>query len=159
MSPHSLYPIFNYGILLPWALLILAPRWRWTQRLVHGALIPLALCAAHGVLLITLTASKAVPPDAGGATLDAVARMFQVPWLALVCWIHYLAFDMFVGAWIARDAIRRNLPRLAVAPCMVVTLFFGPTGLLLYMAVRYAMTKTLSFDEERGGQRASAHAS
>ena len=53
-------------------------------------------------------------------------------------WIHYLVFDLFVGAWIGRDAIRRAIPHWMVVPCLVVTLFIGPVGLLLYFLVRRA---------------------
>lgn len=147
MNPHTLYVYFNYGILVPWSLLVFAPRWRWTRRLVHGALVPLVLCAAHASLIVALYATANVPDGASGATLASVMRMFDAPWLALVCWIHYLAFDLFVGAWMARDGARHELPHLAVAPCLVVTLFFGPAGFLVYFVVRYVLRRRTSFEE------------
>lgn len=148
MNPHSLYPVFNFGILVPWALLVFAPRWRWTKTLVHGAFVPAALCLAYGAMLIALWGS--MPPDANGASLASAMRMFSVPWLALLCWLHYLAFDLFVGAWQARDAARRGIPHLMVAPCLVVTCFFGPLGLLLYLVVRFARCNTLALGEDAG---------
>jgi hypothetical protein len=145
MTPHELYPLFNLGILLPWALLVFAPRWKPTQVLLHGAIVPAAICATYGALLVATWPS--IPEDANGSSLAGVMRMFDEPWLALVCWVHYLTFDLFVGAWQARDAARRGLPHLAVAPCLVATLFFGPAGLLLYLGLRFALRKTLSLHE------------
>jgi succinate dehydrogenase hydrophobic anchor subunit len=111
---------------------VFAPRWRFTQRIVHVCIV--LLCATHlGMFAATL---RIAPEGAGGQTLDAVQRMFGSPWLALLCWVHYLAFDMFVGAWMVRDAIERQVPRWVLAPCTVVTLFLGPTGLALYLALR-----------------------
>ncbi|HEU4409292.1 MAG TPA: ABA4-like family protein [Polyangiaceae bacterium] len=156
MNPHNLYPFFNFGILAPWALLVFAPRWRWTQTLIHGAVVPAALCFVHGALCVALWGS--MPPDAGGQSLSAVMRMFSVPWLALLCWVHYLAFDLFVGAWVVRDAARRNLPRVMVAPCVVVICFFGPVGLLLYLVVRFARCHTLALGEEAGAEARRAAA-
>jgi hypothetical protein len=143
MSPHELFPIFNFGVLPAWALLILAPRWRWTQRLVHSAVLPVALSTAYLVLLL----SADLPAGAGGGSLDAVLRMFASPELALVCWIHYLAFDLFVGAWIVRDAARHGIAHLAVIPCLLLTLMVGPAGLLLYLVLRLALRRVATLEE------------
>ncbi len=51
--------------------------------------------------------------------------------------MHYLAFDMFVGAWIVRDAIALRVSSLLVVPVLLATLMFGPVGLLLYIALRF----------------------
>lgn len=150
MSPHALYPYFNFGILAPWALLVFAPRWRWTHVAIHSALVPVVLCTVHAAMFVTLSAQRAVPDGAGGASLEAAMRMFDVPWLALLCWIHYLAFDLFVGGWIARDGRRRGISHWLVAPCLVTTMFLGPTGLLLYLVVRAASKRALALVEEIG---------
>ncbi len=143
MRPHDLFPIFNTALLPAWALLVLAPRWRWTQRLVHSVVIPVAVSTAYLLLLL----SAEIPEGAGGGSLDAVQRMFASPELALVCWIHYLVFDLFVGAWIARDAVRRGISWLLVAPCLVLTLLVGPAGLLLYVVVRLAVRRAATLEE------------
>lgn len=143
MSPHDLFPIFNFGVLPAWALLIVAPRWRWTRALVHSAVAPVALATAYGVLLL----SAPMPEGGGAGSLDAVLRMFASPELALVCWIHYLVFDLFVGAWIVRDAGRRGIAHLAVVPCLLLTLMVGPAGLLLYLVLRAAWSRVTTLEE------------
>lgn len=143
MSPHDLFPFFNFGVLPAWALLVLAPRWRWTQRLVHSAVVPVALATAYLVLLL----SAEVPEGAGAGSLDEVLRLFASPQLALVCWIHYLVFDLFIGAWIVRDAARRGISHLAVVPCLLLTLMIGPVGLLLYLVLRLALRQVATLDE------------
>jgi hypothetical protein len=148
MSPHDLFPIFNFGVLPAWVLLVLAPRWRWTQRLVHSAVIPVALGTAYLVLLL----SADLPPGAGGGSLDEVLRLFASPALALVCWIHYLVFDLFVGAWIVRDAGRRGISHLLVVPCLALTLMLGPAGLLLYLVIRLALRRVATLEETSAGQ-------
>jgi hypothetical protein len=50
--------------------------------------------------------------------------------------VHYLCFDLAIGAWEARDARRRGVPHLALIPCLAATFMLGPLGLLLYCGVR-----------------------
>ena len=79
-----------------------------------------------------------VPSD----TVFAIANGVALPaWLALAAaltagWIHYLAFDLFVGTWIAQRAARLGLPHLATIPLLALTFLFGPAGLLAFFALR-----------------------
>jgi hypothetical protein len=64
--------------------------------------------------------------------------LFDSPAGAVMGWIHYLVFDLFVGAWEARDAKRRGTPHWIVAVCLIVTLMAGPVGFALYLVLRQA---------------------
>ena len=68
----------------------------------------------------------------GFSTLAGVATLFSNPWALLAGWIHYLAFDLLIGTWEARDARERGVPHLLLVPCLVLTFLFGPAGWLLY---------------------------
>ena len=70
--------------------------------------------------------------------------------LLLAGWIHYLAFDLFIGAWVLRDAQRLGIGHGLTVPCLLLTLAFGPIGLLTYFGVRLSRTKSLAL----GGQTA-----
>lgn len=128
--------IFNYGIIPAWLLLALAPAWRGTQLIVHSIWIPCLLGAAYAFLLLGNIFAGGAPEGAGMDSLVAVQLLLGSEGGALVGWIHYLAFDLFVGAWITRDAMRRDFDRWALIPCLFFTLMFGPAGLLLYLLLR-----------------------
>jgi hypothetical protein len=147
MRAETVFNLFNYGVLPAWALLMFAPRWKWTQRLIHSVLIPVMLSVAYLGLMVGLLLGNILPEGANAASLQGAMLMFSDPWGAILCWIHYLVFDLFVGAWIVRDAGRRKVPHLAVAPCVLLTLFFGPAGLLAYLTVRFLMRRTLTLSE------------
>ena len=66
---------------------------------------------------------------------------------ALAGWVHYLAFDLFIGSWQVRDAVRNAIPLWLVLPCLVLTFLFGPIGLVAYLAVRTARTRRLGVAE------------
>lgn len=73
----------------------------------------------------------------GGFDTIAHVRALFVSDNALTAgWLHYLAFDLFVGAWIVEDATTRQVWRLGVVPCLILVFLFGPAGYLLYLALR-----------------------
>lgn len=134
-----LYQIANWGVLPFWLLLILAPGWRPGPELIAARVVP-GLLGAFYVALLFLGAGAAFAgggPDGGGFdSLEAVMRLFTNPVAVLTGWVHYLAFDLFVGAWEVRDARARGVPHLLVVPCLILTLLLGPAGLLAYLAIR-----------------------
>ncbi|MCP5057371.1 MAG: DUF4281 domain-containing protein [bacterium] len=145
MSPDLLFLLCNNGVLPAWLLLVFAPGWAWTTRLIHAAWIPGLLAIAYG---FAISQGLAEAPEGGGfGSLAGVMALFTQPWAALGGWIHYLAFDLFVGAWEVRDARRRGIAHLWVVPCLVLTLMLGPLGLLAYLALRFGLTRELTLAE------------
>lgn len=144
MNLELVFLVLNYSVVLPWLLLALAPRWRWTQRLVHTAFVPVLLGVPYGILLFTDAEGS---PESSFFTLDGVMAIFTSPQTVIAAWVHYLIFDLFVGAWEVRDAARRGVPHLWVVPCLALTLFVGPLGLLAYLTLRALRTRTLTLDE------------
>ena len=53
----------------------------------------------------------------------------------LVGWVHYLAFDLWVGAWEAEVAPKWGVPHWALLPCLGFTFLVGPVGLVMFLAV------------------------
>ena len=144
VTPEIIFAICNNGVLPAWLLLALAPNWSWTQKVVHQIWIPALLGAVYLGVMVT---SPASPAGGGFTSLEGVMTLFTSPHFALVGWVHYLAFDLFVGAWEVRDAKRRDIPHLFVVPCLALTLMVGPVGLLAYFCLRVALKRELSLDE------------
>ncbi|MNC91016.1 hypothetical protein D3C83_71980 [compost metagenome] len=76
--------------------------------------------------------------EGGFGSLADVAALFQKRELLLAGWIHYLCFDLFIGAWEVRDSQQHGIPHLVVIPCLIMTFLLGPIGLLFYFAIRSA---------------------
>jgi hypothetical protein len=139
MTPERIFSLANSTALLGWLILIFAGRIRWAAALVSGALLPLIFA----VLYAGLIAAHWGETQGGFSTLSGVAALFENRWLLLAGWVHYLAFDLFIGSWQVRDAANFRIPHLAVIPCLILTFLFGPAGLLLYFVIRSAKTKSL----------------
>jgi hypothetical protein len=133
MSAQQLFSLLNLAAVAGWLLLALSPRW---PRLVDvaGRVFPAAFAGIYIVVIATNWSSS----EGSFSSLSGVAQLFADPWLLLAGWTHYLAFDLFVGAWEVRDARDRGISHLAVLPCLLLTFLFGPAGWLLYLGVRTA---------------------
>src|SRR5207245_1585143 len=102
---------------------------------IAGVTLPLLLATAYLALIIANFRKN----QGGFGSLEQVARLFQNPYLLLAGWIHYLAFDLFTGAWEVRDAARQRITHAVVIPCLVLTFLFGPIGLLTWFLIRSSM--------------------
>jgi len=125
----------NLSVMPAWALLILAPNWNVTKNLVHSMLYPLIL---GGVYLACMVLAYMGHGAEGGSftSIDGVRTLFSSDVGMLIGWTHYLVFDLFVGAWEARDAQKRGFSHWLLIPCLLLTFMLGPIGLLLYVVLR-----------------------
>jgi hypothetical protein len=132
--------IFQLVTLLPlpfWMLMIFLPHWRGTQRVMRGRLAVMPLLAAYAVFAIPqLPAVLSLFFRSGPLRLEDLAGLLGRPEIALVAWIHFLAFDLFVGRWIYRDSRERGVGAVPMAAVLLLTLLLGPLGLLLYLLLR-----------------------
>ena len=117
--------------MLGWLCLLAAHRKRWAHWWVAGVTIPGVL----GLLYLGLILRYWSTGQGGFDSLANVALLFQSPPLLLAGWVHYLAFDLLIGAWQARRAAERGIAWWQLAPCLALTFMFGPIGWLLFMAL------------------------
>src|SRR5579871_3344440 len=117
MSAEPWFSAANLFALAGWLLLIFLPRWRGTDWLVRSGAFSLVLAGAY-LVLVGCFFWRA---EGNFSSLAGVAKLFEQPFVLLAGWIHYLAFDLFVGSWETRDARQRGVPHLLVVPCLALT--------------------------------------
>ena len=139
MSAEQIFSVCNGMAALGWVLLVFFGRKKWAAPLVTGALIPGLL----GVVYLFLIAAHFGESKGSFSSLGGVAQLFSNQWLLLGGWVHYLAFDLFIGNWQVRDAERLGIPHWWTIPNLLLTFWFGPIGLLLYFSIRVAKTRSL----------------
>lgn len=117
-----------------WALMILAPRWSWTVRVLASpwvTLLPLAIylvLAAPHFAELWLAVSR---PD-----LPTLRGYLAQPHGAATIWAQLIAFDLFLGRWMYHEARERGTSSLIVSPILLLTIFLSPLGLIAFLAVR-----------------------
>ncbi len=133
MTPELVFQFASTFVLIGWILLIFLPNWKYTQKAVlYGVVLILSLVYA-ALVLPTLANFN---PDMF-STLGNVKLLFQDDGALTAGWVHYLAFDLFVGAYIVREAISMNMARWMYTICLPFTFMFGPIGLLLFYIFRF----------------------
>lgn len=135
----TLFNISNLLVLPFWLLMILAPHWSITKRVMktYWVLVPAALLYSVLVLpdMFSLFGELASP------SLDSVAMLLGNPAGATIGWIHFLAFDLFVGRWAYLDSRKHNISAWLASPALFFTLMLGPFGFLLYLVIRTIILK------------------
>jgi hypothetical protein len=134
MDAETIFDIANTTALAGWVVLVASP-WMpvWSQR-IAAFIVPGLLSVAYAGLIMAFWAGAV----GGFSSLGEVALLFQTPELLLAGWLHFLAFDLFVGAWIVRDAAARGLPFWMALICLPFAFLFGPAGFMMWLGFRAA---------------------
>jgi hypothetical protein len=133
---EKLFEVSSLIVLPFWALMIFLPRWRVTKRLMSSPLICAAPAALYTALVIPGIAE--VWRAVSSPELSGIAALLGSPVGATIAWLHFLAFDLFVGRWIYLDSRERGITAWVMAPALFLTLMLGPCGFLLYLIARRA---------------------
>ncbi|MEM7077045.1 MAG: ABA4-like family protein [Pseudomonadota bacterium] len=134
MSTETIFSLCSAIAMLGWAGLVFLPRLTFTRDLLAPVIAPLLIGVIYATLMLVYI--ERAPAEGGFGSLDEIAALFSVRELLLAGWIHYLAFDLFVGAWIVKDAQEQGIHHLLVVPTLAATLMAGPAGLLIYWILR-----------------------
>lgn len=132
MAPETLFAIANPLALSGWIALLFAPLAPRLVDLAAGWIIPGLLCWAYAVLMLVHWADA----PGGFGSLAQVQALFLHADVALAGWLHFLAFDLFIGAWIVRHARAQGERHGVIVPILPFTFFLGPMGLAAYLALR-----------------------
>jgi hypothetical protein len=134
---QPLFALTNTVAAIGWLVLLLGPR-AWLGAVRYGAVG--LLCAIYAALFVGLMGGWLDPVRASGAgpasladySVRGLRALFASDGAIVIGWTHYLAFDLFVGCWIAESADRSGVARVAQAPALLLTFLAGPLGLLTW---------------------------
>ncbi len=143
MTADVLFSWANNAALIGWLLLIIVPSWKFTKKLVQACVIPILLSGVYLFLIVTHFTEM---QEGGFGSLEQLEILFANRNLILLGWVHYLAFDLWIGTWEYNDAVKHGINRWVLLPCQILTFLAGPVGLLLYLTIRNI--KTQKFDHD-----------
>jgi len=135
---ETIFGLATFSVVPFWLLMVALPHWRLTRRLMELPIAETLLGLVYIVLALTvLPTFIATFTD---PTVAGIAAFMAAPVGVTIGWVHFLAFDLFVGRWIYRDSRERGISAWLVAPPLLVFLA-GPTGLVLYLPIRAALAR------------------
>jgi hypothetical protein len=134
MTASEVFGLANSFALAGWVVLAAAVALRrpWWRDVIAGVVWPVLL----SVLYIAALAIGLGTGSGSFSSLAGVRQLFANDWALLAGWMHYLAFDLLVGAWIARETERAGLSRFVLIPVLPLTFLFGPMGFFLFVVLR-----------------------
>ena len=134
MNYKTLFSLSNLLTIPLWLLMIFAPTWSWTRRIIGSlwTLVPAALMYA----LLVLPGVGGIFGNLLNPTLETIRTLLGTPQGTTIGWVHFLAFDLFVGRWAYLDSRERGLNPVLTSITLFFVLMLGPFGLLLYLALR-----------------------
>ena len=136
LDPHLAFSLTGPLVLAGWAGLILSLFVKPVRPIAWPA-AQFAVPAILAALYVPLIWAGFGEAQGGGyGSIDEIRALFASDSALVAGWFHYLAFDLFVGSWIVRDGIERNVPRLLILLCLPLAFLFGPAGLLLFLLMR-----------------------
>lgn len=131
MSADALFGQAGQIALLGWAILIAGPRrYAWLNA-VPALVLPAILSGLYAMLVL----SRFWAAEGGFGSIADVRRLFADDWALLAGWVHYLAFDLMIGAVVAARMDRVGVTRLVQAPVLVLVFLLGPLGALLALLI------------------------
>ena len=132
MNWELVFKLANLSVIPAWLMLAFIPHHKITKVVVHSYLYPTLLGCFYLYMLIISFGG-----EGGMDTLANLKLSFQRDEVLILGWVHYLVFDLFIGAWIVRDAFNNSIMHLKIIPSLIMTLLVGPVGLLSYVAIRW----------------------
>jgi len=139
---QQFFQITNTVALAAWIALVAAPGRRLVSHVLCAVVVPGLLAAGYAVVIGWKLCENG-PPPGDVTTIAGLRGVFTDDWVFAAAWAHYLVFDMVVGAWIARDAVRLGIPWPLRSLALVLTFLAGPVGFLLHVATRYALRRAV----------------
>ena len=141
MTYETIFNIYNTGILIFWLFLLVFPKSKVTQKMTDFPWIPLVI--AFGYIYFLGTSDSIFSVDF--SSLSALTEMFQNsnPRGVAAGWLHYLAFDFWVGCWILRDSQKKGVKHAFIIFPMLCTFMLGPVGIIVYTLVLLSQKKLI----------------
>ena len=138
MGWAAVFGAVNLLSLIAWIALIALPRWPALLSAILYLGVGL-LCLVYATGLIGVVSGLIPNAGGGGAdftTIPGIRAIFATDAGVTIGWTHYLAFDLFIGIWIARDADAKGISRFIQAPILLATFMAGPLGLGIWLLLR-----------------------
>ncbi|HSJ69686.1 MAG TPA: ABA4-like family protein [Anditalea sp.] len=132
MDIELIFSIASTIALISWIMLFIFYDKTWIYPiLLSGVLVFFAI-----LYLYYISVGFTGGAEGGFGSLKEVRLLFGSDHSLLAGWIHYLAFDLFVGMWMSQDAFKLKINRWILLPCLFFTFMMGPVGLLIYLTIR-----------------------
>ena len=142
---ENIYLWTNYGVIPFWIMLIMIPNHVITQFFVNSIIIPLTLGVSYiyvvyQTILLDISIFNIFKLY---LDLNELYSLLSTESFLLIFWLHFIAINIFIGSWLARDAAKYNMSRGFTFLPLILVYFAGPVGLIFYWVTRVFFAKKI----------------
>jgi hypothetical protein len=137
MTPDQIFQLCSTIAMIGWIVLIVLPNWQSVDKFLVGVIITL-FCLVYAWIIFS---DFKFGDMSSFGSLDGVMKLFTNKGIVVAGWVHYLAFDLMTGIFIRKNAQKHGISHWLTIPCLFFTFMLGPIGLLLYLLLRWLITK------------------
>ncbi|MFC4852703.1 ABA4-like family protein [Actinophytocola glycyrrhizae] len=132
--------VFFVGAAPFWTLMIAAPNWRVTQRVMSSPWsVTLSLVFWY---IYAIPRLLDLLPAVLRPTLEKWQELTASPEALTFTWAQIIAWDLFVGRWVYLDSRERNIHPAVMAPILLLTITLSPIAVPLYLLIRKPLTRS-----------------
>jgi len=146
---ENIYFWSNIFVLPFWLMLMLIPNFKITRIFANSIILPLILASAYSYVIYQVILLNQSLFDIFNIylNLDNLYTLFATESFLLIFWLHFLSLNLFLGAWVAYDAVKYNMTRSLVFIPLIIIYFTGPLGLVLYWIIRIFYAKKIGLHD------------
>lgn len=138
MDIEGIFSLCGGITMIGWLLLVISPIVSPAKKIIQWGIIPFLVSLVYAWIFLTQMGDG----EGGFDTFANVKLLFQNDYALLAGWIHYLAFDLWLGCWALFDSKKYGIHHLVMIPVLFGFLMAGPFALMIYFLVRFVYTKT-----------------
>ena len=145
---ENIYLFSNWGVVPFWLLLVFIPNHSITRFFCHSIIPFLLLGVAYTFVSYQIFLDgNIIEGFKLYVGLNNLGGIYTNESFRLVFWLHFLAVSLFTGAWIARDCLKYMIPKILSIPCVVITYFAGPVGIIIYWFIRVFYARKINLND------------
>ena len=133
--------IFNITskiLLFGWIVLFFLPNWSLGDEFIlYGVFVVVSIAYIYYLTVGIKNPVKSEYGKPGFFAMRNVLAIFDNPNSSLASWMHIIVFDLIVALYIRTQGALLDIEHWKLIPCYLLTLMFGPIGLLLFIGLTF----------------------
>ena len=142
---EMIYMWLNIGVIPFWFILIFFPTSRICNFFVSSIFPLIVLSTLYSYLFYDFFISGYNFLDNFKLylSLDNLIELFVDTSFLIIFWTHFLAINLFCGAWIVKDSQKFFISKTLIFLPLIITYFIGPLGVFIYWLIRIFFAKRI----------------
>ena len=141
-----IYLWLNFGVLPFWFILIFFPKSRICKIFTTSIFPMIIFSLIYSYLIYTIFTDdyNFLKNFSLYMSFANLLNLFENSYFLILFWIHFLALNLFCGAWMVNDYQKFTIPKALIFFPLLITYFVGPLGILFYWIFKIFYAKKIS---------------